>query len=521
MAQISDQIREIALLVCDRLAGYEKTTPESQPLSLSLLIDQVADSDLETLLRDASAVRSEFDAIIAAGAGVVAKRSERELGYSGLAQRTGYRTPVAMVQSITGSTRTEAARQVRLGEAMGEADAATHQAIDLAPESEAALFDTTGTGADPGDLEPAPTRRREMPWYEPLTRAVQDHRLKSESVNPILRGLGEPTEHCGTDALRAAAEELLAVADGANADELGRRARMIRDRIDPVGVALRFTGRYEQRKWRFGRNENGARTAWIEFDDESAAWVDAIVGSAMRPRRGGPRFVDPDEVKRARALQEDPRTNDQLVFDLLMDTLRAGAQADPATIFGSRQPGVRVVVTREQLSARSSDGTPAGTGFFEETGTAVPAAFVHKQACDAGTRTILTDSGGSPLDVGREQRFFTSKQRIVLAIRDGGCEFPDCDRPPSFCEVHHIDEWVADDGLTDLADGILLCRHHHMLLHNNGWRIMREGSVYWLIPPSSVDPEQTPIRLRSKSALSVANRTGPPEHDDTADQLTG
>ena len=499
MARISDQIREIALDVCDRLAGYEVSTGQNPAPSLSLLIDKIADTDLELLLRDASAVRSEFDAIIAAGAGVVAKRSERELGYSGLAQRTGHRTPVAMVQSLTGSTRSEAARQVRLGEAMGEADAATLPAPE-APGSTSTLFDEQDADAS----EPARSSVREIPWYEPLTRAVQDHRLKSEAVTAILRGLGEPRAHCGTDALRAAAEELLADSAGANVDELGRRARMIRDRIDPEGVALRFSERYEQRKWRFGRNENGMRTAWIEFDDESAAWIDAIVGSAMRPRRGGPRFVDPDESERARALVDDPRSNDQLVFDLLMDTLRTGAQADPSTIFGSRQPGVRVVITQEQLANRSSDDDgPEGTGFLEETGAAVPGSFIRKQVCDAGTVTIFTDSGGNPLDVGREQRLFTSKQRIALAIRDGGCEFPDCDRPPSFCEAHHIDEWAADGGLTNLADGMLFCRHHHMLIHNNRWKITRKGSVYWMIPPPGVDPAQAAIRLTSKSALGM------------------
>lgn len=516
MARISDQIREIALLVCDRLAEYEAAAAPGLPLSL--LIDQVADSDLELLLRDASAVRSEFDAIIAAGAGIVAKRSERELGYSGLAQRSGHRTPVAMVQSLTGSTRVEAARQVRLGEVMGEADAATQHAIE--PHSGSGSLQIDGVDGDADALGPEAAFAREIPWYEPLTRAVRDHRLKSEAVNAILRGLGEPTEHCGPDALRAAAEEVLEDAAGSNIDELGRRARRIRDRIDPVGVALRFTERYEQRKWRFGRNENGVRTAWIEFDDESAAWIDAIVGSAMRPRRGGPRFVDPAEADQAQKLLDDPRSNDQLIFDLLMDTLRAGAQADPSTIFGSRQPGVRVVITQEQLTSSSPDGA-RGTGFLEETGAAVPLSFIDKQVCDAGTVSILTDTAGTPLDVGREQRLFTSKQRIALAIRDGGCEFPGCDRPPSFCEAHHIDGWAADGGRTDLADGMLLCRHHHMLLHNNGWRITREGSVYWMIPPRTVDPAQAAIRLKSKSALRLAYPSAPRERSGRERQQSG
>lgn len=35
--------------------------------------------------------------------------------------------------------------------------------------------------------------------------------------------------------------------------------------------------------------------------------------------------------------------------------------------------------------------------------------------------------------------------------------------------------WLRDCGRTDLADGLLLCRHHHLLLHNKGWQIRRDG----------------------------------------------
>jgi hypothetical protein len=68
-------------------------------------------------------------------------------------------------------------------------------------------------------------------------------------------------------------------------------------------------------------------------------------------------------------------------------------------------------------------------------------------------------------------------------------------------EAHHIDEYKKDHGNTDIADGICLCRFHHLTLHNNGWHITRQGSNYWLIPPARLDPEQTPIRLHTKSLL--------------------
>ncbi len=57
----------------------------------------------------------------------------------------------------------------------------------------------------------------------------------------------------------------------------------------------------------------------------------------------GARFVDPTEKSAAEDLVADTRTNDQLAYDLLMDLVRAGVLADPASVFGTRQAGLRLV----------------------------------------------------------------------------------------------------------------------------------------------------------------------------------
>lgn len=103
---------------------------------------------------------------------------------------------------------------------------------------------------------------------------------------------------------------------------------------------------------------------------------------------------------------------------------------------------------------------------------------------------------GDILDLGREQRLYSGTQRVALAVRDGGCLWPGCDRPPSWTEAHHIRHW-ARDGRTDLADGVLLCRHHHLRLHNEGWQITRRDGRYRLdAPPGSGRP---PVPLASRS----------------------
>jgi hypothetical protein len=71
--------------------------------------------------------------------------------------------------------------------------------------------------------------------------------------------------------------------------------------------------------------------------------------------------------------------------------------------------------------------------------------------------------------------------------------------------------WARDTGGTDLADGILLCRHHHLLLHNNGWEIHHHDTTYWLIPPPDVDHLRTPIRMHTRSRAVtelLGKRTG-------------
>jgi len=504
MASVAEQFRQIASRVCDALDAAETSAAAAD--SLPALVYGLDEGGLEALLSSAAALRSETDTVLAVGAGAVAKLSERELGYSGLATRKGHRSPVGMIQSITGSSRTEAARQVRLGEAMGEADAARRLAAAKPIEDEPGVNapDDPSTGSVPV----------EMPWFEPVTRAVTEHMLTSEGAAAIIRGMGEPCDRCNAETMRAGVTDLLAhvaqlTADRAgtalagtiNADQLVKLARQTRDRIDPDGVAERFQKHYEARSWRFSRTESGQRTAWVQFDDESAMWIDHVIAAGMRPRRGGPRFVDKAEAERAERLKNDPRTNDQLVFDLLMDAMHTGVLADPSTVFGTRQPGLRVISTKENLDTRDQHGRLVGPGFLEDTGEAVAPAVLERIICDAGTRELTVDGHGNPLDVGREQRLFTTKQKIALGYRDGGCMDPLCDQPTSYTEAHHIDHWAAHHGKTNIADGVLLCTNSHLRVHNQGWRIIRDANdIYWMIPPPNIDPRQVPIRMRPKAA---------------------
>ena len=214
-----------------------------------------------------------------------------------------------------------------------------------------------------------------------------------------------------------AAAQLVGEAHQRTVEELWQQARMVRDLLDPEGAEARYLARFENRSFRTYRGHDGQKRASMVFDDEGDLFLETMMSAALRPRRGGPRFVDSDEKARAASLIDDPRTNDQLSYDLIMDVVRAGALADAESVFGTRQAGVRLVQVID------ADGSRRPVAHSEDHLVSVPGAVADQHLCNTGFVPVSVDACGNPLDVGREQRLFASRQRIALAIRDGGCRW--------------------------------------------------------------------------------------------------
>jgi hypothetical protein len=124
----------------------------------------------------------------------------------------------------------------------------------------------------------------------------------------------------------------------------------------------------------------------------------------------------------------------------------------------------RVLVSRQpgQLEGRAAGLEGPGQGPTEQLWAAM-----------ALLPPVLGGARSQPLDVGRATRVVQPAQRAALAVRDGGCVFPDCDRPLAWCEGHHLVHWL-DGGPTDLANLALLCRAHHRAVHEGGWHLTRQ-----------------------------------------------
>jgi hypothetical protein len=93
------------------------------------------------------------------------------------------------------------------------------------------------------------------------------------------------------------------------------------------------------------------------------------------------------------------------------------------------------------------------------------------------------------LDMGRRTRLATPSQRRALAVRDRHCVFAGCDRAPDWCDIHHLVSWLEGLGLTDLANLVLLCRRHHIMVHEAGWKLtLQPDGTITTHPPGSLPP---------------------------------
>lgn len=454
-------------------------------------------------MAEITAARNALDVLAACAARVIDARSARELGGAGLAQRQGHRNATELLQSLTGRSRREVTRSVKTGSDL----------LDVAP-----VVQDDRSGGPTSDARPAGGGIGEA-WLDRAGGALRDGSLSHAQFQAIRVGLGKPPvkryPELDPDFLpRAwvtAVEKLIDEAPHFPVEELRAAARIARDRLDPVGVTLRFEERFAARSFRSWVDEHGQRHGRFVFDDDAAAWVDAILQAALRPRRG-PRFVDSDATVPEAT---DERSGEQIAYDTLVAVMRTGAAADPAQAFGDRQPGVRIVLEASALAKPATDGAEApdvgvavrGVGHLEDGGETLPGGVIGTYLCDTGGVPVSVGDAGRPLDVGRHQRLFTRAQRIAIAVRDGGCIGIGCRAPISQCEMHHIDQWSADHGRTDVDDGVPLCRNHHLGLHNRGERIVRERDpvtgrdTYWLHAPP--DPRTGEVRppalLRSRS----------------------
>jgi hypothetical protein len=193
-----------------------------------------------------------------------------------------------------------------------------------------------------------------------------------------------------------------------------------------------------------------------------------------------------DWLFRGQPHHERLRHDDARIEDTPQDVRRADALAILAERFLSEPPqadeGLNTADRYQLVVHASAEALPefgeidAGDPPQIENGPVLATESVRRIACDASLVRILETGAGEPLDVGRKTRVIPPAIHRALKRRDRGCRFPNCTNA-RFVDGHHLTHW-ADGGATCLDNLVLLCRHHHRLLHEGGYYVVKDGANF-------------------------------------------
>jgi hypothetical protein len=320
-----------------------------------------------------------------------------------------------------------------------------------------------------------------VPAVAPATGAAAlDGRLSTPMIDTIVGVLTQvPPEH------RDEAErDLLSFAAEAGYRQVAALGARIVAHLDPDGTEPDPTEPVTpSRELSLRRKRTGVWELNGRFDDETG-----MRASALFDTLAGRRTTDEGP---------DLRSPQERYGDAFSDAIDLALNTPDLPMQAGERAHVMIAVSLEDLKSG------IGRAILGDTGT-MSAAEARIHACDCKLIPAVLGGKSEPLDLGRQRRLIPPGIRNALYLRDRGCAFPGCHRPPRHCQGHHIRHW-ADGGPTDLGNLVLMCAHHHRLLHRSGWqvRIAADGLPEFL-PPVFLDRRRKPRRDNLHEPLPFA-----------------
>jgi hypothetical protein len=243
-------------------------------------------------------------------------------------------------------------------------------------------------------------------------------------------------------------EAIVDAAKLATAKELGQIVQRITDALDGDDGAATANEKHARRRLHMSEMLDGM----VRFD----GLLDHELGQRLR--------AQVNAMARTLRDQDPGRTPAQVRADALVELAEIGtARAD----VGAGRETITDVAIRVDLSdIEARRGAELATEIRQHPGK-LPKATLQRLTCDCRISRVITDGPSEVLDIGRASRNPTAAQFRALVARDKGCSWPGCDRPPGWCQAHHIRHWL-DGGSTNLDNLRLLCRFHHRTVHEGG-----------------------------------------------------
>ncbi len=337
----------------------------------------------------------------------------------------------------------------------------------------------------------------------PAAEALAAGQVNVEQVQVIIDAVEKlPAEH-----RQAGEEHLVGEAASFGPRELGRLGQRIFEVVAPDEAdkqALAELERAERRAWHkrglwltdVPGTSDVRVTGWLTQED--AATVRAATDPFCAPRTKhrhtsrtastGGGDATPDTGSDPDRDTADLRSPGEQRADAVVEVCRIASTCGQLPDNGGDRPQIIVTIDYDSLRRQ------AGAGIFDDGSLLSPAA-ARRIACDAGIIPAVLGTASQPLDLGRQARLVIGPLRRALVLRDKGCAFPGCDRPPRWCDCHHVQHW-SNGGPTKLSNLVLLCSYHHRLIHHSDWhvKINPKDGLPEFIPPAYIDADRRPRR---------------------------
>jgi len=406
-----------------------------------------------------------LDGVRVQAAAEIGERSRDELGPNGLAFRHGQKKPATFLEQLTRTSASEARRRLSLGR-------------HVRPRTSFA-----------GEILP--------PEFPAVAKALTTGSIGVEAAASVTRILDSAARnHAAPEHVTAAEEALVDSAAYLSADLIRTQAEAWRAALDPDGAEPRDAKAFSKRSARAGQECDGLTPLTLMVPSPDLALIQAAWDEAAKFGTK-PRFLSEEETTAGTVFIEnengeyeetirDPRTRTQRQYDVLLGNIRAGLRASETGDNGCRSlASIAVIITAEDFR------TGRGVGWIDGINEPVSAGTVKQMADSAGFTPVVLDENGALIATAPRQRFFSTKQRQLIMIRDGHqCVWTNCHAPPGWLDAHHVLDY-AKGGLTTIENGVMICPPHHRFLTESGYRMEMFNGTPWLLAPYEVDPTQT------------------------------
>ncbi|MDQ1513919.1 MAG: hypothetical protein QOC59_1761 [Microbacteriaceae bacterium] len=428
--------------ISDLLAVARSIAAPGRPASDDTLLESAAEWE---------ALGRIVDGRRAAAAAEVEWRSRPQLNGDGLAASLEEKSGSDLLAVTLRISPTEAKRRIRIGTALAPCWSLT--------------------------MEEGPAR------FPAVADAVRDGEVGLESARMIVDTLQAIRRRAVPEEIALAEQALTETSRTVPPEVVGIHAQVWAMRLDPDGAEPAEELQRRQRALHIGRTRaDGITPGSLLMPPEQLAVLKAALDAHRRGiqwTRGGAADEDEDVALDWHEAEGDQRTRAEYDFDTFFAVFTAGVRAEQEGLAGSLTTPHEVitVVRAEELEARRGAGYPDGISARFSIPT------VERLQCGGTSRLLVTGPDGEPLYLGRRVRLFTRAQRRALAVRDGGCAWPGCTAPIAWTEAHHVAWFHRDDGPSDISNGVLLCSHHHHVIHSTSrWEIRLHDHRPHLVP---------------------------------------